>query len=655
MISLHRIKTEWAHNFSIEIESVLGKSGESVTASVSREYVVIADEEVDPDHLAILGCPPISWRPEGESLFEPLQLRENTEYLIDIVVPSSLAEATSAWESGQTWPLSGRLANFYRSDPPKRWQARADGVHVTGRLNFGSFVGIADLAPLGSPSFTIEVACAKIGYFSDFCALLDLVAEEAVGLLFQVDSPTYTKLSFDENSADIDPAVLLFHLRRLMADIRLPLAVETILHSAHNMIEVAEELTPLSRVHAPAPELVNEALPSILFRRGGPLSSLFRGFTPETLPERPKRQTVDTPENRFVKAFLQDLQYRAEALAHRLNEAKKHTSAREVKSWTGTITEWLSHSMWHEVGPMAHFPSNSQVLQKRQGYREILEADMSLQMGLRLPWSRGVEISQGLDGDLRPISELYEYWCFFALRTALRNICGPENKRKESLLRQSHEGLTLHLRKGVDSRVSFVYRRDPLSPMGVSLFYNRTFRRNPEGKNFWEGSYSAAFHPDYSILIEVPLSTGMDVRHWLHFDAKYKLDLRKWRNEVSDTPVEVEAEVEQQLPGTSNQDAEQKDVYKRSDLYKMHTYRDALLGSRGAYILFPGTGDDEEIFIRYPGARYPGSPYHFPSVGAFQLRPDHSATQQSNLQDFLFEVFKQVSCTEAYDEESAFF
>ena len=34
--------------------------------------------------------------------------------------------------------------------------------------------------------------------------------------------------------------------------------------------------------------------------------------------------------------------------------------------------------------------------------------------------------------------------------------------------------------------------------------------------------------------------------------------------------------------------------FKKADLYKMHTYRDAIRGCRGAYVLYPG--DETRIF-----------------------------------------------------------
>ncbi len=659
MQPLHRLKLEWSSALSLEIEWVGGQPGRSVFPSVPLDRLVACEEEVALDPLGKLGLPPLCWRPEGESLFAPLQLRENTEYLIDATIPGDLESAIARAAGDRTWPLSSRLATFYRSDPPKRWQRVDGGVRVTGRLNFGSYVGLADLALPNSGPVVVEVVCAKIGYFGDFRTLLDQIAEEFVGLLFEVDAPTYAPFSLADND-EVDPAVLLFHVRRLMSEGQLPLAMEMILQSPQNVLETTEELVPLNRVRNPAPDRIVSTAARMAFDRGGPLALLFGGYTPELLPDRSTRETFDTAENRYVKAFLEDLLQRVETLTLRLGLAGKGTSAREAASWAMALSDWLAQALWRDVGPMTHFPSNSQVLQRRQGYRDVLEADLSLQFGLRLPWSRGAEIADGLDGDIRPISELYEYWCFFMLRGVLRALCGPENVGRSSLMRTSDGGFSLDLRKGTASKLAFDYRRAPGPAMGVSLFYNRTFRRNEEGSGAWDGSYSAGFHPDYSILIEVPRAdtAARVTRHWLHFDAKYRLDIRQWHAEIEDTTEAVEVDIEQDLLGQAKSlDADQKDTFKRGDLYKMHTYRDALLGSRGAYILFPGSSEREEIYIRHPGTRYPQASPYVPGVGAFQLRPSNNGEQVSNLGVFIAAVLEQLTGagTTSYLEEQGLF
>ena len=87
------------------------------------------------------------------------------------------------------------------------------------------------------------------------------------------------------------------------------------------------------------------------------------------------------------------------------------------------------------------------------------------------------------------------------------------------------------------------------------------------------------------------------------FDAKYRLDRFDAEERDSDD-----------APAT----------YKRADLYKMHTYRDAISGLRTAFVVYPGS---EFVFFERNGGRRarPGDVVSADGVGALPLRPaDHN-------------------------------
>ena len=48
-----------------------------------------------------------------------------------------------------------------------------------------------------------------------------------------------------------------------------------------------------------------------------------------------------------------------------------------------------------------------------------------------------------------------------------------------------------------------MYRQEATKTVKAALFYNRRFRRPSRNILSWEGSYTAAFNPDYSIAITV--------------------------------------------------------------------------------------------------------------------------------------------------------
>jgi predicted component of viral defense system (DUF524 family) len=105
-------------------------------------------------------------------------------------------------------------------------------------------------------------------------------------------------------------------------------------------------------------------------------------------------------------------------------------------------------------------------------------------------------------------------------------------------------------------------------------------------------SYSIPLRPDIALSVN---AAGLHL-----FDAKLK------RENLVDASAS-EAEIEEQ---------EQRATYRRGDLYKMHTYRDAL-GAQSVWILFPGRSVDRVHFEPRPASQSEA-----PSgVGALPLLP----------------------------------
>lgn len=93
-------------------------------------------------------------------------------------------------------------------------------------------------------------------------------------------------------------------------------------------------------------------------------------------------------------------------------------------------------------------------------------------------------------------------------------------------------------------------------------------------------------------------------------------------------------------------------AYRQDDLNKMHCYRDAILGTREAYILYPGQSvEPSKPFLRQPET--PRRGFSFPSVGAFPLRPG-SEDQQLILKAFICDSVSKLVSGHAYQEEDGF-
>jgi len=619
--------------------------------------MTLCERELAPDFGAI-GVPAISWRDDTPVLFERLHLRENTEYFIDITLPITTAAASDYAHQSESWPLPDRLRAVYKRDPPRRWrQPDPTSVVVSGQLQLRNHAGILDLSIDAATSLRAEVLCRKIDYLVEFQTLLNEVAAFMAELLLQYDSPV--SIAFDLSDArSASLAAVLFQLRYVMSADNLPHAVEDVMRQAHATLVTTINVRDMAEVEEPSSETLVDDLDSSDLEAGGPLRHLFRGYTPRQIPVTEVAETSDTPENRYVKSFLEECALLAQWLATHLSEQGKPAAAREAESWLLQLQELLAHDMWRGIGMMRRFPSNSQVLLKRRGYRDVLRFDLVLRLGLSLPWNQAEKVAEGLTGDIRPVSELYEYWCFFLLRRLLAEICQTELRDSSSFLSFTPDGLQIRLVKGKRSRVTFMYRQEPELSVKVTLYYNRRFPRPSRNLASWEGSYTATFDPDYSIAIIV-VNTGVVQKHWLHFDAKYRLEAAELNQAFHDSAAAVMIDAGDDETGYEQEISR---LHRREDLFKMHTYRDGILGSRGAYILFPGDGTGmrcdgktQNFFVRHPSAFQPTGGYTFPSVGAFDLCPGRDAAQLAVLRDFLQGVFEAVADGKPYQEEEGLF
>lgn len=661
-VALHRVKFDLGSGASIDIETALGR-GSPIPVDWGAMDVLAAESELDADDVASGNMLPMCWRESGH-LFERFQLREDTDYFVDVALPITLEEAAKRAKAQTHWPFGARLANVFKRDPERRWKEVAVGdtkmAVITGQLRLRSHAGVIDLGVEFGQRLMAEVACRKLKYFEEFKELLDSLAEKAAELLLTFDSPV--SLSFDPSGvlAKNDAAVH-FLMRHIMASAKLPLAIEEITASPHSQLLERIAFVRIEEVEEADAELIADGFDPSELVKGGPLTRLFRGYTPTALPQRDSFETLDTPENRYAKAFLEHCALIARQLEARMGARKRRASEREARAWAVTLDESLQHSMWRDVGPLSHVPANSQALLRKRGYKELYRYDLSLRMSLSLAWRQGAELADGLIGDIRPVNQIYEYWCFFVLREALLSLCAEVGGG--NFITLSKDELRVELAKGRRSECRFEFTSVGGKKVLVSLFYNRRFMRSKQPRDDWSGSYTASFDPDFSIVAS-PVDHRA-VKHWLHFDAKYRLERKQaealFESEEETTPSPDDAAISEEIL-VGDYEAELARVHKQDDLYKMHTYRDGILSTRGAYVLFPGDSvggrtvePNPNLFVRHPTALGGKSEFKIPSVGAFDLAPGGSPDQLAAICSLIHAVLDVAADDVPYQEEQANF
>lgn len=108
---------------------------------------------------------------------------------------------------------------------------------------------------------------------------------------------------------------------------------------------------------------------------------------------------------------------------------------------------------------------------------------------------------------------------------------------------------------------------------------------------------------------------------YLHFDAKYRVD------GISELfPADNNELLDEEETGKAT------NTYRRADLYKMHTYNDAIRRTVGSFVLYPGTGETEETYSKYHEL--------LPGLGAFAVSPSAVAGAGKALSAFMLEVLQ---------------
>lgn len=514
--------------------------------------------------------------------------------------------------SERQWVLEGprdKLADIEQLLPTRMWTRAGEGALV---LNLVNSVGHLVLPHVGAP---VDLRTGKLGE-EDFQALLADLTRVATSLPFSAGEPASSPYMRGPAPRDEVLYHAFVYLRYILSDDaptddRLIPALELIQRAPYRRWQTERRevgIEALTRVDERTLfDLVTRAgapahSPS-LSAAGAALASRLGGQLPESVSERRIRATLDTPENRFVKAFIGQAsgiiaRTRSEA------EGRRDAFARKViddcNRMDAVLQPIVRHSMWREVGTLERIPFSSTVLQRRRGYRQVLRHFARIRLAPRIPLDRD-EMRDLLE--LKDIALLYELWTFFRLADLVRELDG-------SPMRAARPGSTafeVDLGRGA----TFEWAS------GVRLAYNPSFRRGHQPPH---RSYSVGLRPD--IALHVPEGRP---NHGLHLlDAKFKL------RKLADAGLEGSG-------GESREgkEGERRGDFTRGDLYKMHTYRDAIPAARSVWILYPGT---EFRFFDASGGQQPSdSPDDLPDklegVGAipFATTPQADSAHNSHV------------------------
>lgn len=480
-------------------------------------------------------------------------------------------------DAEDVWVFSGseeRIAEIFPILAP--W---AERIGSALRVRFGNHVGVLRLP--GLPA--LEIVSGKWSE-EDFEGMLAELTTIAASLPFSAGETAplpYERTALEDENVTYTAFVYLRHILSDASPVeaRLLPALEAIVREPHR--RTVQEPTrvglhDVTRIEA-------DTLYDLVSGRGAvrvPITSAAaratRGYLPEFVTERRPGSSLDTPENRFVLAFLDEasrILRQVESITTPNAPIHRDRIRADVLWMRERIERYRRHSMWDSVGRMTAAPLGSSVLQRRRGYRDVYRHSVRLRLS-----SRSLPISAHRARDLleaKDIATMYELWTFFKVVEVATELLGVPTASR--VIHYTH--LTANVERGFEVE----WPAD-----GVTIAYNAHFHRAAA-----RHSYSLPLRPDIAVFLK-----GVGI-HLL--DAKFRVRF------VGDDEAE-------------------RGEFKADDIWKMHGYRDAIRDARSAWVLYPGT--ESKAFRTGDGTAVDG-------VGALPLRPGDSGALRNHLSALL--------------------
>lgn len=508
-----------------------------------------------------------------------------------------------------------------------------------GTISPNIFVGTLEIPLLKTENLekctaiNLEVQSIKSGYREDYRDMLELITEKCTDLLLQSNSPV-------SHHFDVDYSKDSQTLYQKFAFIKSIINSSEFKDAIHRI--VTAPVTQWTEKHEEKDvrserRFTNTNIKELV--KGGKRTKLPRGHYLEsyglkTLPERitsvRKTDSVDTPENRFIKHALETFLKFCSDINKAAPKDTKLDS--ESKILISELESQLHHSVFKDISRPITLKLNSPILQRKEGYREVLRTWLMFELAAKLIWQGGEDV---YGAGKKDIATLYEYWLFFKLLDLFQKLFEIEPQDISDLIKPTKDGLNLQIKQGKFIALKGVFET-ATRKLNIQFNYNRSFSGK---KNYPEsGSWTTTLRPDYTLSfwpfgISENEAEKQELIVHVHFDAKYK---------IANLTDFIEQNTTKDLDEEKKEN--KKGIYKNADLIKMHAYKDAIRRTGGAYVLYPG---DKSLNQK-------GFHEIIPGLGAFPVRPSKINNGIGELKAFILEIIEHFINRASQREKIAF-
>lgn len=505
-----------------------------------------------------------------------------------------------------------------------------------GTLKTGIYVGSLSLAIRDTEldceiaKVNIEIKSVKAEYRTDYRKMLEDITAYYTDLVLMQGSPVTQKLEIDNDTPQQTLYQRYAFVRSIVESSAFQEAINKIVASPVRKWEetiVERDVSNVKRLSRRNMHQIASSRDRIPVYNGDEIG-LPHGLNsvPRTLTVAYKRDTLDNQENQFVKFVLRSFSSFCSELRGKKN-ANDRLKA-EIDKTMDVLNGHLSTLFFKQVSMPSQLNLNSPVLQRKEGYREILQAWLMFDLAAKLSWKGGDNV---YEAGKRNVAVLYEYWVFFKLLEVISRVFDIDPVSVNKLVKTDADRINLEIQQGKMTMIEGLYDAGSRK-FNVRFYYNRTFAHTREDEELDKsGSWTMNMRPDYTLSIwpgeiSIDQAEREDLIVHIHFDAKYRV------NKI-DLGVDDSMNDEQMSEALLNEKKEQEEgIYKRADLLKMHAYKDAIRRTSGAYILYPGTVQ----------RRLKGFHEIIPGLGAFCLTPSNCDEELITLQVFLLKIVEHM-------------
>jgi predicted component of viral defense system (DUF524 family) len=549
-----------------------------------------------------------------------VQLQELCRYTYEICTPSG--------DDGGLKLAESKLVSKYRGQ--NLIETKSTAGHWT--------IQIIDSENRPVAKGSAEIRSVKMDYLQEYRGMIKGISREIPKYLYELGAATDIPLVTEWSDEPPTIQEQVEFLRAVLGGREFQTAMARILRMPHEKLEKELEVRSVMREFKPGRSFqmqIGMGGSRIAVPPSHPLHARIPTL-PASVLVTSKRRTLDTPENRFVKHVLRNFSAFLDHAEELLSGRDGYESViRDLNHLRAIVSRYLGSGMFKEVSEPRTLPLGSQVLQKRGGYREILQHWLQFKISARLKWDDSKEVMGGdkeFPAGKRDLPALYEAWLFLKVLELFRSKFGVRDEDLRNLI--SERDLSFSLNYGKHA----IFRALPLKDgrmLQGELHYNRSFNHSKDPKS--SGSWTQVLRPDFTMSFWTGDGTLADAETrqeaiHVHFDAKYRVhSIDKLFGRDSLTDQELEDEKKDQWAGS----------YKRADLLKMHAYRDAIRRSEGAYVLYPGSIEGEGKGVK----QWQGFHELLPGLGAFAIRPDENGEAQGidELSKFLDQLMLQLA------------